>query len=61
MILFQIEDARAAMVLYQKTRKAWEKRVKDQIKLKQKQKKRKPKKKRMGGDDLETDHAEPAS
>ncbi|KAM1808225.1 hypothetical protein ACFX11_031137 [Malus domestica] len=56
-----IEDARAAMVLYQKNRKAWEKMVKDQIKLKQKQKKRKPKKKRTEGDDLETDHAEPAS
>lgn len=59
--MFQIEDARAAMVLYQKNRKAWQKIVKDQIKLKQKQKKRKPKKKRTEGDDLEADHAEPAS
>ncbi|CAB4277416.1 unnamed protein product [Prunus armeniaca] len=56
-----VEDARAAMVLYQKNKKAWEKRVKDQIKLKQKQKKRKPKKKRKEGDDLKTDLAETAS
>lgn len=61
MTLFQVEDARAAMVLYQKNKKAWEKRVKDQIKLKQKQKKRKPKKKRKEGDDLKTDLAETAS
>ncbi|KAM7251128.1 hypothetical protein ACFE04_023011 [Oxalis oulophora] len=40
-----VEDARAAMLLYQKYRKEWEKSAKDQIKLKQKQKKRKPKKK----------------
>lgn len=47
--LFQIEDARAAMMLYQKNRKAWERTVKDQIKLKLKQKKRKPKKKIKAG------------
>ncbi|KAB2603146.1 RNA exonuclease 4-like [Pyrus ussuriensis x Pyrus communis] len=56
-----IEDARAAMVLYQKNRKAWEKRVKDQIKLKQKQKKCKPKRKRAKGDELEIDDAETES
>lgn len=47
-ILFQIEDARAAMMLYQKNRKEWEKKLKDQIRLKQKQKKRKHKKKSKG-------------
>ncbi|KAF7822678.1 RNA exonuclease 4 [Senna tora] len=40
-----IDDARAAMLLYQRSRKEWEKSVKDQRRLKQKQKKRKPKKK----------------
>lgn len=44
-MLFQIEDARAAMLLYQRNRREWEKNVKDQFKLKQKCKKRKPKKK----------------
>lgn len=44
-ILFQIDDARAAMLLYMKNRKQWEKSVKDQTRLEQKQKKRKPKKK----------------
>ncbi|PON97513.1 Exonuclease/helicase-like [Trema orientale] len=53
-----IQDARAAMVLYQKNRKEWEKLVKDQIRLKQKQKKRKPRKKMKLGDDL---NANPAS
>ncbi|CAA0816015.1 Polynucleotidyl transferase- ribonuclease H-like superfamily protein [Striga hermonthica] len=40
-----IEDARAAMVLYQKSRKQWERSVKDFGRLKEKQKKRKHKKK----------------
>ncbi|KAF2286074.1 hypothetical protein GH714_010175 [Hevea brasiliensis] len=40
-----IEDARAAMLLYQKNKKQWEKSIKDQMRLKQKQKKRKHKKK----------------
>ncbi|KAG8657935.1 hypothetical protein MANES_03G104200v8 [Manihot esculenta] len=40
-----IEDARAAMLLYQKNKKQWEKGMKDQMRLKQKQKKRKHKKK----------------
>lgn len=40
-----IEDARAAMLLYQKNRKQWEKSAKDQLRLKLKPKKRKPKKK----------------
>ncbi|XAR68301.1 Exoribonuclease II [Bertholletia excelsa] len=40
-----VEDARAAMLLYQKNKREWEKNVKDFIRLKQKQKKRKQKKK----------------
>ncbi|EFH59171.1 hypothetical protein ARALYDRAFT_318283 [Arabidopsis lyrata subsp. lyrata] len=40
-----IDDARAAMMLYQKNRKEWEKNVKDQTRMWLKQKKRKPKKK----------------
>ncbi|GAV64026.1 RNase_T domain-containing protein [Cephalotus follicularis] len=40
-----IEDARAAMLLYQKNNRDWEKSIKDQTRLKQKQKKRKPKSK----------------
>ncbi|KAJ9182949.1 hypothetical protein P3X46_006879 [Hevea brasiliensis] len=40
-----IEDARAAMLLYQKNKKQWEKSIKDQMRMKQKQKKRKHKKK----------------
>lgn len=46
----QIDDGRAAMMLYQKHRKAWEKNVKDQIRLRQKQKKRKNKKKKQKHD-----------
>lgn len=42
---FQIEDARAAMQLYQRSKKEWERSIKDYIRLKQKPKKRKPKKK----------------
>ncbi|KAG4981478.1 hypothetical protein JHK84_035053 [Glycine max] len=44
-ILFQIEDARAAMLLYQRNKKEWEKSIKDQFRLKQKQRKSKQKKK----------------
>ncbi|XP_027342052.1 RNA exonuclease 4 isoform X3 [Abrus precatorius] len=40
-----IEDARAAMLLYQRSKKEWEKSIKDQFRFKQKQKKRKQKKK----------------
>ncbi|PSR95705.1 RNA exonuclease [Actinidia chinensis var. chinensis] len=40
-----IEDARAAMLLYQKNKKEWEKSIKDFVRMKEKQKKRKPKKK----------------
>ncbi|KAJ4726383.1 RNA exonuclease 4-like [Melia azedarach] len=40
-----IDDARAAMLLYMKNRKRWERSVKDQMRLEQKQKKRKHKKK----------------
>ncbi|KAL8512125.1 hypothetical protein ACS0TY_018542 [Phlomoides rotata] len=42
-----VEDARAAMLLYQKNRKQWERSAKDFIRLKEKQKKRKPKKKKL--------------
>ncbi|KAG8386372.1 hypothetical protein BUALT_Bualt03G0142000 [Buddleja alternifolia] len=40
-----VEDARAAMLLYQKNLRQWEKSIKDFAKLKEKQKKRKNKKK----------------
>lgn len=40
-----VEDARAAMLLYQKNRKQWERSVKDIMRLQAKQKKRKPRKK----------------
>lgn len=39
-----IEDARAAMLLYQRHRKEWERRAKDRLRLMAKQKKRKNKK-----------------
>ncbi|KAG2309784.1 hypothetical protein Bca52824_029532 [Brassica carinata] len=39
-----IDDARAAMLLYQKNRREWERNVKDQTRMRLKQKKRKPKK-----------------
>lgn len=55
-LLVQIQDARAAMLLYQKNRKEWEKSAKDQMRLKLKQKKRKPKKKAKQGD-VVIDHA----
>ncbi|OMO74906.1 hypothetical protein CCACVL1_16418 [Corchorus capsularis] len=48
-----IDDARAAMLLYQKNRKGWEKTVKDQKRLKEKQKKRKQRKKPK----LDSNHA----
>ncbi|XP_022139347.1 RNA exonuclease 4 [Momordica charantia] len=44
-----IEDARSAMLLYQKKRKEWEKSLKSEMKLKLKQKKRKPRKKSKDG------------
>ncbi|KAL8032061.1 hypothetical protein ABFS82_13G069800 [Erythranthe guttata] len=40
-----IEDARAAMLLYQKNRKQWERSIKDFSRIKENQKKRKNKKK----------------
>lgn len=43
--MLQVEDARAAMMLYLKNSKRWEKSIKNQIKLQQKQRKRKPKRK----------------
>lgn len=55
-LVVQIQDARAAMLLYQKNRKEWEKNAKDQIRLKLKQKKRKPRKKAKQGDVM-IDHA----
>ncbi|XP_057963756.1 uncharacterized protein LOC131154924 isoform X2 [Malania oleifera] len=56
-----IEDARAAMLLYQKNRKQWEKSVKDHTRLKQKQKKRKPKRKPAERDASNAHHAQNAS
>ncbi|KVI01625.1 hypothetical protein Ccrd_020100 [Cynara cardunculus var. scolymus] len=44
-----IEDARAAMMLYMKKKREWEKNVKDIVKMKLKQKKRKPKKRKKEG------------
>lgn len=44
-----IEDARAAMMLYMKKRREWERTVKDLVKMKLKQKKRKPKKHKKAG------------
>jgi RNA exonuclease 4 len=49
-----IDDARAAMMLYQKNRKEWEKTVKDQTRMWLKQKKRKPKKKAKYGNNAST-------
>lgn len=40
----QIEDARAAMMLYQRHKKEWERNVKDRSRLMEKQKKRKKRK-----------------
>ncbi|XP_030549764.1 RNA exonuclease 4 [Rhodamnia argentea] len=50
-----IEDARAAMLLYIRNKKKWEKSVKDQIRFKQKQKKRKPKRKPVDNGALKVD------
>ncbi|KAL8189249.1 hypothetical protein R6Q57_028815 [Mikania cordata] len=44
-----IEDARAAMMLYVKKKREWEKSVKDLVKMKLKHKKRKPKKQKKQG------------
>ncbi|KAL8144958.1 RNA exonuclease 4 [Apium graveolens] len=44
-----IEDARAAMLLYQKNRKQWERSMKDRIRFTQKMKKRKQKKGSVAG------------
>lgn len=44
-IFSQVEDARAAMLLYQKHKKEWERSVKDRSRLVEKQKKRKNRKK----------------
>ncbi|EXB79397.1 RNA exonuclease 4 [Morus notabilis] len=56
-----VEDARAAMLLYEKNRKDWEKLAKDQIRLKLKQKKRKPRKKTKQRDGLHADDATTAA
>ncbi|WKA12051.1 hypothetical protein VitviT2T_029480 [Vitis vinifera] len=56
-----VEDARAAMLLYQRNRKQWEKNIKDQIRLRQKQKKRKQKKKPKRRDASDVNHAATAS
>ncbi|CAA2959665.1 RNA exonuclease 4 [Olea europaea subsp. europaea] len=45
-----VQDARAAMLLYQKNRKEWDRSIKDFIRLKEKQKKRKKKKKLKHGE-----------
>nr|GMC50799.1 RNA exonuclease 4 [Ipomoea batatas] len=50
-----VEDARAAMMLYVKHRKVWEKHIKDFMKLKKKQEKRKQKKK-LRGDERQAAH-----
>ncbi|XP_044488296.1 RNA exonuclease 4 isoform X2 [Mangifera indica] len=56
-----VEDARAAMMLYLKNRKQWEKSAKDQIRHQQKQMKRKPKRKPKKKEALNFDHAATAS
>ncbi|KAI3457407.1 hypothetical protein Pfo_014070 [Paulownia fortunei] len=52
-----IEDARAAMLLYWKNRKQWERSIKDFARLKEKQKKRKNKKKSKGTEGLNSKSA----
>lgn len=52
-----IEDARAAMLLYQRHKKQWERCVKDRSRLMQKQKKRGNKKKSKKNDTAEINHA----
>lgn len=56
-----VEDARAAMLLYQKYKKEWEKSIKDFIRLKEKQKKRKQKKKPKEGEAVNLNHAKTVS
>ncbi|KAJ0045452.1 hypothetical protein Pint_04661 [Pistacia integerrima] len=56
-----VEDARAAMMLYLKNRKQWEKSTKDQIRLQQKQMKRKPKRKPKKKEAVNVDYAATAS
>ncbi|KAJ1379265.1 Ribonuclease H-like superfamily [Sesbania bispinosa] len=51
-----VEDARAAMLLYQRNRKEWDKSIKDQFRLKQKQRKRKQKKKQKNEDASTVNH-----
>ncbi|KAB5521273.1 hypothetical protein DKX38_025592 [Salix brachista] len=51
-----IEDARAAMLLYQRNRKEWEKSIRDQMRLRQKQNKRNQKGKTNDGDSLNVNH-----
>ncbi|XP_061358218.1 uncharacterized protein LOC133302462 [Gastrolobium bilobum] len=51
-----IEDARAAMLLYQRNRKEWENSIKDQFRFKQKQKKQKQKKKQKNEDASNANH-----
>ncbi|KAF8413806.1 hypothetical protein HHK36_001799 [Tetracentron sinense] len=52
-----VEDARAAMLLYQRNKKQWEKSIKEHLKLKNKQKNRKPKKKTKMRNAADLDHA----
>ncbi|GMP53030.1 hypothetical protein CsSME_00018630 [Camellia sinensis var. sinensis] len=56
-----VEDARAAMLLYQKYKKEWEKSIKDFIRLKEKQKKRKQKKKPKEGEAVNLNHPKTVS
>ncbi|KAG6790300.1 hypothetical protein POTOM_006448 [Populus tomentosa] len=49
----RIEDARAAMLLYQRNKKEWEKSIRDQMRLRQKQKKRNQKGKTNDGGALD--------
>ncbi|KAL2331389.1 hypothetical protein Fmac_018970 [Flemingia macrophylla] len=53
-----IEDACAAMLLYQRNKKEWEKSIKDQFRLKQKQRKSKQKKKQKNEDGSNANHVE---
>ncbi|XP_057458534.1 uncharacterized protein LOC130749228 isoform X2 [Lotus japonicus] len=52
-----IQDARAAMLLYQRNRKEWEKSIKDQSRNKQKQMKRKQKKKHKNENASDSNHS----
>lgn len=56
-MLLQIQDARAAMLLYQRNRKEWEKSIKDQSRIKQKQMKRKQKKKHKNENASDSNHS----